>query len=181
MAASYKAAVASVACNKQDVVCRSLALGLASIAACMGLLLAMPSSIIPLFAGRAASMSAFTVLYIFTPEVLPLRSPTVCLHSARSLLQHGPKGSCMASAKQLLRYKVWHVLEPDCRHAPASEVCTVLSFGTLMSPIVCTDELMLVRVPGIPHKREGFWFGGMCSHVSLWGHTGSLPGCRPGP
>ena len=52
-------------------VCRSLALGLATIAACMGLLLAMPSSIIPLFAGRAASMSAFTVLYIFTPEVLP--------------------------------------------------------------------------------------------------------------
>ena len=69
---------------------RSLALGLATIAACMGLLLAMPSSIIPLFAGRAASMSAFTVLYIFTPEVL--RSSALldicCMLETKTLLQH---------------------------------------------------------------------------------------------
>ena len=62
--------------------CRSLALGLALIAAVVPLLLVMPASIVPLFVGRAASMGAFTILYIFTPEVHSLARSSAVHSSA---------------------------------------------------------------------------------------------------
>ena len=59
--------------------CRTMTLGMLTIAISTGsLIFSMAHSTVQLFASRAASMGAFTVLYIYTPEVRPQAGLGTC-------------------------------------------------------------------------------------------------------